>query len=101
MTPVEDRFVHFWEKSRRRGKWHYSFRHGVVMFAWPVFILTEILKYATSQKNWEISYSRVLTGICIYSILGFFAFGWLMWNTQEKRYQKLLTRLNEKNKEVV
>ncbi|MCU0418063.1 MAG: hypothetical protein MUC38_00265 [Cyclobacteriaceae bacterium] len=92
MTDLEERFIRFWGEKRKRGKWHYSFRHGVLLFAWPAFVLAEFFKYCTRPADYAHDPQRLLVGWLIYTSLGFLTFGLLMWSTQEKRYQKLRAR---------
>ncbi len=99
MTDLEERFIRFWDEKRQRGKWRYSFKHGVILFAWPAFVLAEFFKYCTRPALYEPEPKRLLAGWLIYSALGFLTFGLLMWSTQEKRYQKLRARSTNRPEE--
>ena len=94
MTEIDERFIIWWEEKRKAGKWKYAFKHGVVMFALPVYTGVELFRYFT-RTDYELSLSRIAVGVLIWSILGLLSFGLIQWQTQEKRYQKLKSQNQE------
>lgn len=94
MSELDERFITWWEEKRKTGKWKYAFKHGVFMFAWPVYAGVELFRYFTNT-DYELSLSRILIGILIWSVLGLLSFGLIQWQTQEKRYQKLKSQNQE------
>ncbi|MBN8653487.1 MAG: hypothetical protein J0L67_18810 [Cytophagales bacterium] len=94
MTEIDERFITWWEEKRKVGKWKYAFKHGVVMFALPVYTGVEMFRYFT-RTDYELSLSRIAVGVLIWSILGLLSFGLIQWQTQEKRYQKLKSQHQE------
>lgn len=85
----EKQFKAYWESKRKNGRLWYSFRHGVLIFAWPVYLITEIIKYLTRKSDYVFLFDLFLKGLLIWTILGFIAFGTIMWWTNEKRYRLL------------
>jgi len=88
MSELDERFIRFWSEKRKRGKWNYAFRHGVLFFAWPVFVLSEAFKYFFNS-DYMLTPSRIIGGLIIWTVLGFLAFGLLQWRSMEKRFDKL------------
>jgi hypothetical protein len=88
MNNVDERFSAWWEEKRKVGKWKYAFKHGVLMFALPVYTGVELFRYFT-RTDYELSVTRILAGAIIWSVLGLLSFGLIQWQTQEKRYRKL------------
>ena len=85
----DQKFFLFWNRKRVLGRWRYSFFNGVVQWAWPVFVLSELLKFAFNQSGYELSISRLLTGFMIWTVLGFFAWGVWMWRSNEKTFDRI------------
>lgn len=93
MSEADQKFVQYWTEKRKRGKWNYALRHGVLLFAWPVFLFSELFKYLF-YGDYVLTTSRIVGGWIIWTILGFLAFGLLQWHAMEKRFMKL-TRATE------
>ena len=85
-------FIDYWRKKRTAGRWAYSFRHGVLYFAWPVFFGSEFFRYLTDIGHYLYSWSRIAIGFSIWTFFGMLAFGLIMWWTQERRYQNLIKK---------
>ncbi|MCW5912833.1 MAG: hypothetical protein KIT62_17310 [Cyclobacteriaceae bacterium] len=88
MTELDERFIAWWEEKRKAGKWKYAFKHGVLLFALPVYTAVELFRYF-SRTDYELSVTRIVIGALIWSILGLLSFGLIQWQTQERRYQKI------------
>lgn len=71
MSEADQKFVQYWTEKRKRGKWNYALRHGVLLFAWPVFLFSELFKYLF-YGDYVLTTSRIVGGWIIWTILGFF-----------------------------
>jgi hypothetical protein len=90
MTSERDqKFISFWSKKRTLGRWKYSFFNGVVQWVWPVFILSELFKFATNRNDYVLSATRLFTGFMIWTVLGFLAWGLWMWRSNEKNFERI------------
>ena len=85
----DKKFVINWEQNRLMGKWKYSFRKGVVQFAWPVFVLSEIFKYVIFEQVNTFSVGKFFFGFILWTIMGFLFLGLLGWRTGEKAFDKI------------
>ncbi|MBX2898771.1 MAG: hypothetical protein KF775_03930 [Cyclobacteriaceae bacterium] len=85
---MDERFVAWWAERRKAGKWNYAFRHGVLLFALPVYTALELFRYFKTSA-YEFSVARIVVGVLVWSILGMLSFGLIQWQVQEKRYRKL------------
>lgn len=94
MNEIDSRFIAWWQEKRKAGKWKYGFKHGVLMFAWPVYAGVEVFRYFTAT-HYQLSLSRLVGGVVIWSILGLLSFGFIQWQSHEKRYQKLKSQNQE------
>jgi predicted permease len=88
-TPTEKKFINYWSEKRKLGKYKFSLLYGVLYFAMPAFIFSELVKSLFPSGNYEHSVSRFIIGIIIWSLLGFYLFGFLQWRGQEKRFLEL------------
>ena len=84
----EKQFITYWENTRLQGRWIYAFKRGLLTFSWPVYLGSELFKYFTSNSR-GFNLSKFMMGFIIWTVLGFLAFGLLMWYTQEKKYQNM------------
>lgn len=89
ITEKEQKFVAYWEEKRKAGRLWYSFRQGVLFFSWPVYLLSELFKYVTRKADYTFNFTTIAKGFFIWTILGFIAFGTLMWWTYEKQYRAI------------
>jgi hypothetical protein len=87
ITEKEQQFAAYWENKRKGGRWMYSFKQGVLLFAWPVYMLTELFKYLTRRTDYLFNPPAFIKGFLIWTMLGFIAFGSVMWWTHEKQYR--------------
>jgi hypothetical protein len=85
----ERQFLSYWGEKRKRGKWHYAFQTGLLIFAWPVFIFSQLFKYATRRSDYTFSWLQWAESFIVWTVIGFFAFGLVMWWVHERRYQRL------------
>jgi len=85
----DQKFFSFWSKKRAQGRWRYSFLNGVIQWAWPVFLLTELFKFAVNRREYEMSISRMVTGFMTWTVLGFLAWGLWMWRSNEKNFERV------------
>ena len=85
----DQKFISFWSMKRTLGRWKYSFFNGVVQWAWPVFVLSELFKFATNRNDYVISATRLFTGFMIWTVLGFLAWGLWMWRSNEKNFERI------------
>ena len=88
-TERDLKFISFWNKKRALGRWKYSLYSGVVQWAWPVFVLSEVFKFATNRNEYVISFSRLLTGFLIWTVLGFLAWGLWIWRSNESNFERI------------
>lgn len=90
MNEIDERFIAWWGERRKIGKWKYGLKHGVLMFALPVYTATELFRFFTQrQGEYEWSLTRIVIGIAVWSLLGLLSFGLIQWQMLEKRYHKL------------
>ena len=85
----DQKFIAFWSKKRALGRWKYSFFNGVLQWALPVFVLSELFKFATARNEYVLSGTRLLTGFLIWTVLGFLAWGLWMWRSQERNFERI------------
>ena len=85
----DQKFISYWHQKRSLGKWKYAFLNGVSQWAWPVFVLSEIFKYATNQQGYVFSVSKLFLGFMIWTTLGLIAWGTWMWRSNEKNYDRI------------
>jgi hypothetical protein len=89
ITEKDQEFLEYWDSKRKSGRWVYSLKHGVLIFAWPVYLLTELFKYLTGRADYTFQLPVFLKGFLIWTLLGFIAFGSIMWWTQERQYHQI------------
>lgn len=94
MNPKEEQFISYWTEKRKEGRWWFAFHQGVLPFAWPVYLGSELFKYYMhrSEINYHFSWPLFLSGLAIWTILGMLAYAFIMWRTHEKRYQNLIRK---------
>jgi hypothetical protein len=85
----DQKFISIWNEKRKLGRWKYSFFSGVLQWAWPVFLISELLKFATNRSTYVLSTSRLFTGFMIWTVLGFLAWGLWMWRSNEKNFERI------------
>jgi hypothetical protein len=85
----EKQFITDWSEKRKAGRWWFAFRHGVLPFAWPVYLGAELFKYFTrrSELNYEFPLIIFLQGFVIWTVLGLLAYAFIMLPMNEKQYQ--------------
>ncbi len=88
-TPTDEKFIAYWKEKRKLGKNKFALLHGVLYFAMPAFIFSELVKSLFPSGNYELSVSRFIIGFIIWSLLGFYFFEFLQWRGQEKRFLEL------------
>jgi predicted permease len=89
MNPTDEKFIAYWSEKRKLGKNKFALRHGVLYFALPAFICSELVKNLFQLDNYEISFARFAIGIIVWSLLGFYLFRLFQWRTQENRFNEL------------
>ncbi len=83
-----------WEKTRSKGMIRYVFEIGILRFALPVWVLTQIIMYVLEYGFTSSNIGELFTGRKIFFfffgmlIAGVF-FGLITWAWGEKNYQKL------------
>lgn len=87
ISEKEQQFLTYWEEKKKRGRMFYSFKHGVLFFAWPVYLFTELFRYFANRAEYAFNLPVFLRGLVTWTILGFIAFGTVMWWTHEKQYR--------------
>lgn len=80
-------FIELWE-SRRHPKFRYIITQGLVFWALPVFIVVVLMGFLFGTTDITILATTLPIRLTIWAIAGLL-FGWLMWNLNEKKYQKL------------
>ena len=89
MKSTDNKFMAYWSELRKEGRWKYAIKRGVLFFALPVYTGTEIIKYLFRGTSYLFSWDRILSGLMIWTLLGFLSFAFLLWQMQEKRYLEL------------
>ena len=89
MNPTDEKFIAYWSEKRKLGKNKFAFLYGVGYFALPAFICSELVKSLFHFGNYEISISRFVIGVTVWSLLGFYLFRLFQWRTQENRFNQL------------
>jgi hypothetical protein len=95
MSPEKEKqFIAEWSKKRISGRWHFAFRYGVFLFAWPVYLGMEMIKhfYRSMELDYAFSWKLFLVGFITWTVLGMLAYAYLQWPTHEKRYQNLIKK---------
>lgn len=90
MSPQDEKFIRFWAHKSRLGRFKYSLYYGAFLFGGVT--LTGSLLFGQFLFDKPITTERVLVGILIWMLTGFFAFGWFQWKPNEERYQRLISR---------
>jgi hypothetical protein len=90
-TEKEQQYIGYWEERRKNGRWQYAFKHGLLLFAWPVYIMSEAFKYF-AREGYVFSPTLFIQGFLVWTTMGFLAFAFIMWWTQEKRYQRIIKK---------
>lgn len=88
MRPQDEKFVAYWAPKSKMGQWRYAFYHGTCFFG-GMMLFGNLLFGQLFFGN-PVTWERLLVGIPVWAIAGFFAFGWFPWRVNEKRYQKLI-----------
>lgn len=89
MNVADEKFLAYWTEKRKLGKNKFALRHGVFYFAMPAFVCSEVVKNLFQIGNHEISFTRFAIGLIVWSLLGYFFFGYYQWKGQEKRFAQL------------
>lgn len=90
MSSEKDKeFIARWSQKRRDGRWRYAIHDGLLLFSWPIYFLSELLKYLLRDSGYDFSWTTLLSGCIVWTILGLVAFGVIMWIANEKRYQEI------------
>jgi predicted permease len=95
MNPTDEKFITYWSERRKLGKNKYALLHGVVYFALPAFVCSELVKNLLRIGNYEISIPRFVIGVTVWSLLGFYLFRLFQWRTQENRFNQLRKKEGE------
>ena len=85
----DQKFFNYWKGKHNLGKWKYSFYHGLMMFAWPCFLLSELFKYWTRNADYDFSLNKFIVGFLIWTLLGFLTWGLWMWRSNEKNFERI------------
>lgn len=93
----EQKFITYWSEERKKSRWAFAFQQGVMRFAWPVFLGSELFKYfiRRGETNYTFSIELFLSGLLIWTALALIAYQVFMWPTYEKRYQNLIKKESE------
>jgi predicted permease len=86
---TDEKFIAYWSEKRKLGKNKYGLLHGVVYFAMPAFVCSELIKNLFQIGNYELSIARFVIGFIVWSLLGFYLFRLFQWRTQENRFNQL------------
>ncbi len=89
MNPTDEKFIAYWSEKRKLGKNKFALLHGVLYFAMPTFVCSELVKNLFHIGNYEISIARFVIGFIVWSLLGFYFFGFFQWKGQENRFNEL------------
>jgi hypothetical protein len=88
ITEREKTFLAHWKKKREIGKWKYSFIHGALLWGIPVYLFLQLFYYLF-QDGYTFEIGKFITGLVFWSVIGFLAFGLLMWWLNERAYHKI------------
>lgn len=93
-TEKDIQFISYWSEKRKEGRWWFAFRQGVLPFAWPVYLASELFKYYTHrpEPNYEFSWSLFVAGFIVWTGLGLLSYAFIMFRTHENRYQNLIKK---------
>lgn len=94
MTEKEKQFMISWEKQRKKGKWAFALRVGI-LWALMAYALMQVY-YFLFQEGYVFETRRFLVGLAVWLIMGFFGFGLITWWFNERTYHKI----NMKNPEA-
>lgn len=89
MKSSDQRFLQHWTTVRSEGRWMYATKRGILLFALPVYVGTELIKYLFRGASYLFAWDRIVIGLIIWISLGFLSFAFFLWQMQEKRYQEL------------
>jgi len=81
-----------WERIRQKGAWRYGLIYGTV---WGVFVVVFVWLVDQFFLKQDKIMSNLLTWLILYIITGILLYRFVMWNINEKYYQKWLS--NQKN----
>lgn len=85
--PADLEFLKSWEVSRSKGRWHYIFFSGVLMWGVPMFLALTVFSRQADRHT--------VPGLIIGAIacsIGGVLFGALVWFFSERRYKRLTAR---------
>jgi hypothetical protein len=60
----DQKFLVFWDEKRKQGRWKYAFRQGVLIFAWPVYLMSELFRFAMKRSDYVFSWSQCTFTSC-------------------------------------
>jgi hypothetical protein len=90
MNTHDEKFVAYWAPKSKMGRLRYSFYHGTCFFGGMMLAGNLLIGHFLFDN--PVTWERLLVGIPIWAVAGFFAFGWVPWPANEKRYQKLINQ---------
>lgn len=77
-----------WEKLREKGKWHYVLKYGILGWGVITAVLFSTIFSLVMGGEGKASFFSVLSLSMVLSPVGGVAWGFFMWNFNEKAYQK-------------
>lgn len=89
ISEEERKYLSYWTEKRKNGKWQYAFQTGLLIFAWPVFIFSQLFKYAMHRSDYTFNWMELAESFIVWTVLGFFTFGLMMWWVHERRYLRI------------
>ena len=93
LTTSEKRFIRYWQDQRKGGRWSYLALYSLVgtfIASLLLFFLLSVFMVRASEQFWIIP----VAGFTIVTIISVLA-----WNTNEKKFRKLIRREVEEGKE--
>ncbi|MEO8794907.1 MAG: hypothetical protein ABI390_05535 [Daejeonella sp.] len=102
MSPSEEKFVKYWRIARKKWSWKDNFLAAVKNFAIPFVILVHLTNFFVIG---DIAYAFIsfkhliafIINITVVSAISGFAYGLYDWNTNERKYWKIIRKYRTEN----
>ena len=80
-----------WERIRQKGPWRYGLIYGTI---WGVFVVLFVWIVDQFFLKQDKIMSNLITWLILYIVTGILLYRFIMWNINEKYYQKWLSNQN-------
>ena len=93
MKERDKKFIEKWSKTRKKGKFNFMIRAGL-LFGLLTVILMQLLKLDEMSFR-ELFLSKFfVVNLLIHMVIGVFGYGYVMWLFSEIKYRKLNSQEN-------